>query len=395
MTVQTNIAGLTDQVLQATVSAYGQEAYVGARLLSSTGLVGTNPNVDRSTETYVGQVRWFKAIEATVNVASLTVATAGTKTTFSSDYLKYVKNVRTVGSGQVNLKTMLAQEDGLKRFGSEIANFRARDEHNSILAILKGVAIAEALNGAGAGSGATGLGGQTFDNDPTDKKYGFYVDLGAKTIVDATAIIQGAARAEGFLKAFGMAYKDYEPEYAYMIASPQTIAALRSANLVDQTKVTEGNVNFSTIFEGKFRLIQTRAQQALSSAELTKINTGAGIDIAGTACTYIVLPGAIALEGLTVELPTEVQRDAAAYNGAGSTEIWSRWGHIIMPAGYDWAGAEDVFPSDAQYAFAKESGTLKALTSVTNGVASTTGTWIRKAHSALNLGILPIFHSPL
>lgn len=394
MTVQTTITGLTDQVLQATVSAYGQEAYTGAKRLSGTGLVGPNPDIDKNTETYIGQVRWFKPIEATVNVTSLTDSAAGTQTNYSSDYLKYVKNVRAVGSGQVNLKKMLAQEDGLSRFGASVGEFRARDEHTSIMAILKGVAISEVLNGAGAGTGATGLGGQTFDNDPTEKKYGFYVDLGsAKNIVDATAIIQGAARAQGFLDAIGMAFKDYEPEYAYLVASPQTIASLRSANLVDQTTVSEAGINFNTIFGGKFRLIQTRANQGFSTAEFTKLNTGAGVDIVGTKCTFIVLPGAIQMEALNVEIPTEVKRDPSAYKGAGSTEIWSRWGHVIMPAGYDWIGASDAFPTDAAYAYAVESGTPKALTTVTNGVASTTGTWLRKTTSALSLGILPIFHS--
>lgn len=394
MTVQTTIAGLTDEVLQSTVSAYGQEAYTGAKRLSGTGLVGRNPDIDKSTETYIGQVRWFRAIDATVNITSLTDSAQGTQTTFAADFLKYVKNVRAVGSGQVNLKKMLAQEDSLARFGANIGEFRARDEHTSIMAILKGVAIAEALNGAGAGSGATGLGGQTFDNDPTDKKYGFYVDLGsAKNIVDATAIIQGAARAQGFLDAIGMAFKDYEPEFAYLVASPQTIASLRSANLVDQTTVSEAGVTFNTIFGGKFRLVQTRSSQALTSAELTKLNTGAGVDIVGTKCTFIVLPGAIQMEPLAIEVPTEIKRDPGAYKGAGSTEIWSRWGHVIMPAGYDWNGATDAFPSDAAYAYAVESATPKALTSVTNGVASTTGVWVRKSASALNLGILPIFHS--
>lgn len=391
----TNLTGVSDEVLQATITAYQEESYAGEKLLSGTGLVSGNPNISKDTETYVGQVRWHKVIDPTINVASLSDTTAGTQTTFSADYLKYVKNVRTVGTGQVNLKDMISQQNALARFGANIAQFRARDEHANIMAVLKGVAISEALNGAGAGSGSTGLGGQTFDNDPASKRYGFYVDLGAKTIVDTSSTVAGAARAEGFLKAFGMAFKDYEPDFAYLLASPQTMAALRSANLVDQTTVTEGNVTFNTIFGGKFRLIQTRATQALSSAELTKINTGAGVDIAGTACTFIVLPGAIAIEPLTIDAPTEIGRTPGAYKGAGSTEIWNRWGRVVMPVGYDWQGSEDKFPSDAEYAYAVESATPKALTSVTNGVASTNGTWVRKASSALNLGILPIFHTPL
>jgi hypothetical protein len=292
------------------------------------------------------------------------------------------------------MQQVVTQQDGLAKVGRDFAETRSQDEHNAILSILKGVAIAEALNGSAAGSGAAGLGGQTFENDPTDKRYGFYVDLGAgKTVVDATSAVQGAARAQAFLNAFGMAYKDFEPEYAYLVTSPEVMASLRSANLVDSDTVTDGAVTFNTIFQGKFRLIQTRAAQGMSSAELTKLNTGAGVDIVGTKTSFIVLPGALAMSGLAVPDQVEITRNGNAYKGGGSTSIWYRWGYVMHPAGYDWAGDKEAFPTDAAYKFAVESGTAKALTSVTNGAASTTGTWVRKSASALSLGILPIFHS--
>jgi len=394
MTVKTNLAGADNFVLQDAISAYSDEAYTTARKLSGTGIVGSNPLIDTSTETFVGQVRWFKPLNPTINIASLTDAADGTPTTYSSDYVSYIKTVRTHGATKVNMQQVVTQQDGLAKIGRDFGETRAQDEHNAILAILRGVALSEALNGAATGSGATGLGGQTFDNDPTDRKYGFYVDLGAsKAIVDATASIQGAARAEGFLKAFGQAYKDYEPEYAYLVCSPEVVASLRSANLVDQMTVSEANVTFSTIFGGKFRLIQTRASQGFSTADLTKINTGAGVDIVGAKTSFIVLPGALAMEALMVPESVEIERKAAAYKGGGTTSVWYRWGYVMHPAGYDWAGGKEAFPDDAAYKFAVEGGTPKALTSVTSGVASTTGTWVRKSSSALSLGILPIFHS--
>jgi hypothetical protein len=395
MTVKTNLAGADNFVLQEALSAYSDEAYTSERKLTSTGIVGDNPNIDTNTETFSGQVRWFKPLNPTVNVASLTDSTAGTGTTYSSDYVNYIKTVRTHGATKVNMQQVVTQQDGLAKIGRDFGETRAKDEHNALLAILKGVALSEALNGAAAASGATGLGGQTFDNDPTDKKYGFYVDLGAaKAVVDATTSIQGAARAQGFLDAMGMAFKDYEPEYAYLITSPQMMASLRSANLVDQTTVVDGNVNFNTIFQGKLRLIQTRASQGFTSAELTKVNTGAGVDIVGTKTSFIVLPGALAMRPLAVPDQVEIERNAAAYKGGGTTSIWYRWGYVMHPAGYDWAGGKEAFPSDAEYRYAIEGGTPKALASVASGtLASTTGTWIRKSSSALSLGILPIFHS--
>jgi len=391
----TNLAGADQFVLQAAISAYSDEAYTNARKLSGTGIVGSNPDIDVNTETFIGQVRWYKPLNATINVASLTNAANGTGTTFASDYLTYIKTVRTHGATKVNMAQVVTQEDGLAKIGRDFAETRAQDEHNAILSVLRGVALSEMLNGAAAASGATGLGGQTFDNDPTDKKYGFYVDLGSsKVVVDATATAQGAARAEGFLQAIGKAWKDYESEYYYLVTSPEVVASLRSANLVDQIVVTEGNVNFNTIFGGKFRLVQTRANQGFSTAELAKVNTGAGVDITGVKTSFIVLPGAIAMEALTVPDSVEIFRDGRAYNGGGATDIWHRWGYVAHPAGYNWKGAVDAFPTDATYGYAVEDTTPLALTSVVSAtLASTTGVWERKTNSALTLGILPVFHA--
>jgi len=158
--------------------------------------------------------------------------------------------------------------------------------------------------------------------------------------------------------------------------------------------VTEGNVVFTTIFGGKFRLVSTRASQSMSSAELTKMNTGAGVDIVGTKTSFIVLPGSLAFENLDVPDQTEITRDGNAYKGGGVTSIWYRWGYVLAPAGYNWAGDQTAFPSDADYKAVLESTTQKALTSVSSGTLdSTAGVWQRKASSALSLGILPVFHS--
>jgi len=391
----TNLAGADNYVLQEAISALTDEAYTNARKLSSTGIVGSNPQIDKSTETFIGQIRWNKPLNPTINVASLTDASDGALTSFSQEYLTYIKTVRTHGARKVNMQEVVTQQDGLAKISRDFSETRAQDEHNALLSVLKGVALSEALNGAASAGGGVGLGGQNFDNDPSNKRYGFYVDLGAsKSIVDASAAVQGAARAEGFLQAIGKAYKDYEPEYAYLICSPETIASLRSANLVDQDRVADGNIMFNTIFQGKFRLLQTRASQGFSAAERTKINTGAGVDIIGTKTSFIVLPGAVAMENLTVPSPTEIERKAGAYQGGGTTDIWYRWGYVAAPAGYDWAGNQQAFPSDAEYGFAVEGVAPKAITAVTSGtLAATTGTWNRKFTSALSLGILPIFHS--
>jgi hypothetical protein len=413
MGVKTNLAGATNTsnpgehnfVLQEAITGYSDEAYTTAKKLSGTGIVGSNPNIDTSTETFIGQVRWFKPMDHVVNVASLTDSSEGDYATYSSDYLRYVKTVRTHGGKKINLQQVVTQQDGLAKIGRDFAETRAQDEHNAILAVLRGVALAELLNGCAAASGATGLGGQTFTNDPEDKKYGFYVDLGAEKLISlpgttpagvANAAYVGAQRAEGFLKAFGMAYKDYEPEWAYLVVSPEVKASLRSANLVDSDGVVEANVKFDTIFGGKFRLIQTRASQGFSGAEIDKIQTGAGTAelTDGSKTSFIVLPGALAMQQLAIPEPTEIERKAGAFKGGGTTAIWHRWGYVLAPVGYDWIGSDAAFPSNANYYDVVEGGTQKALASVGSGtLAATTGVWSRKTKSALSLGILPVFHA--
>jgi hypothetical protein len=405
MSIRTNVVGATNFALQSAISAYSDEAYTNAKKLSGTGIVGSNPDINVNTETFIGQVRWYKPINPTINIASLTVATAGTGTTFASDFLTYIKTVRTHGATKVNMQQIVTNVDGLAKVGRDFAETRAQDEHNAILAVLKGVALSEALIGCAAAStgvtgytgiaGGTGLGGQTFANDVADPKYGFYVDLGALPVIAATTAIQGAARAEGFLQAIGKAWKDYEPEYAYLVTSPEVLASLRSANLVDEDGVQEANVMFQTIFGGKFRLIQTRASQSFAGADITKLNTGVGVDItAASKTSFIVLPGAIAMEALSVPDPVEIYRDGRAYNGGGATDIWYRWGYVAHPAGYNWKGGVDAFPSDAEFGYAVEGATPKLLSAVASGtLASTTGTWERKTATTLSLGILPIFHS--
>jgi hypothetical protein len=385
MTALLNVAGATSFALQSAISAYADEAYTNAKKLSGTGITSPNSMIDTNTETYIGQIRWMKPMNPVINVASLTDSTAGTGSTFASDFLTYIKTVRTHGMNQVNLQAVVSQADGLAKMGRDFSETRAQDEHNAILSVLRGVAYTEILNGAGQGSGAIGLGGQSFSNDPTDAKYGMYVDLGAaKPVVAASASVQGAARAEGFLQAIGMGFKDYEPDYMYLVTSPEVFASLRSANLVDQDTVTEGNVTFNTIFSGKFRIIQTRANQGFSATELGYINTPAlGIDVVGTKLSFLVKPGAIAMESLSIAKPVGITEVAGAYKGGGTTDVWYRWGYVAHPAGYNWNGGTGAFPSDADYVAAP----------VANITSGSRGAWVRKATSALSLGILPILHS--
>jgi hypothetical protein len=391
-------------VLQAAISAYSDEAYTEAKKLSGTDLVSSNPNINVDTETFIGQMRWFKPLKPEINVASLTDSADGVTTDYGSEFSTYIKTVRTHGAKRVNLSALVTRVDGLAKVGRDFAATRATDEHSAILSVLKGVAISEALIGAGAAGGAAGLGGQSWENDPESPEHGFYIDMGADPLIAGhSANLQGAIRASSLIDAIGMAWKDYEPEYLYLVTSPETMSELRSANLVDSITVVDGDMDFNTIFNGKIRLIQTRSSTRLATTEMARLgaaNTNlSGVPIVGTKLSFLVLPGAIAMEPLTIPEPTEIGRNAAAFKGGGTTDIWFRWGYVAHPAGYDWNGNPGRFPSDLEYTYARHTGQALTPTNpqqlgafANADVDNLKGSWVRKTASVLSLGILPIFH---
>lgn len=354
------------QAVALAISAYGDEMYTNARKINSTGMVASDSRIDTSGESYIGQMRWYKPLSPNINIASLSVATAGTYTDISTEIADFIKTVRTFGAQQVNLQTVVSKEDGLMKIARDFSETRAQDEHDALLSVLKGIAANEAARGVGI---------TTYDTDATST--GFFVDLNAaglfgdaatdaateRKLFDTTAM--GAARGERLFKAVGAAYKDYESDFLYMITSPESMAEMRAANLVDTTVVTDGNLTFQTIFGGKFRLLLTRAAQGNNAAS-------ANVNDRSVKTTFLVKPGALSFTPIAVPVPVEVDRVAEAYTGGGTTSIWNRWGYVVHPYGYDWNGATNAFATNAAYA--------------------TAGSWARKL-DYLNLAILPIFHA--
>jgi hypothetical protein len=358
------------QNIALAISAYSDEAYTTAKKLNGTGIVASDQRIDLSGESFIGQFRWYKPLSATVNVASLASATDGTYTGMSTDVADFVKTVRTFGAEQVNMQEVVSKQDGLAKIARDFAEVRAQDEHDALLAVLKGVAAHEVSLGTTSGM-------IDFDTDADASGVGSFVDVNAAGLHGAAATgasdarklfdssAMGAARGERLFRSIGAAFKDYEPDFMYMVTSPEVMAEMRAANLVDETTVTEGNIEFTTIFGGKFRLIMTRANQGNVSAE-------AEVNAQSTKTTFIIKPGSVASAAMPVPTPVEVDRNAASYLGGGSTNVWYRWGYAMHPMGYDWNGATTAFASDANF-----------------GAAAS---YARKM-DALNLGILPIFHA--
>jgi hypothetical protein len=357
------------------ISAYADEAYTTEKKLNSTDIVGARDDITDSGESFVGQMRFYKPLAANINVPSLSSATDGTYTDISTDIANYVKSVRTFGAQQVNLQEVVSKQDGLAKIARDFAQVRGDDEGNALMACLKGVAASETGLGDAGGTGNGGI--VDFDTNADAANTGFFVDVNAagqfgaaatgtsdaRKLFDATAT--GAARGERLFQAIGMAYKDHEPDFMYLVTSPEIMAEMRAANLVDETMITDGNMNFNTIFGGKFRLVMTRASQRATT------ETG-DVNAQSTKCSFVIKPQSVAAANVSVPTPVEVDRNAASYTGGGSTNIWYRYGFIMHPQGYDWSGATNAF--------------------ATNTTLGAAASWTRKM-DALNLGILPIFHS--
>lgn len=350
------------------ISAYAQERWTQEKRINSTGLVTSGNGIDTTGESFIGQLRWFKPVSGVYNQPVLGTATAGSYSTMSTAILNYIKNVRTLGVQEENLQSIISRQDGIGYVASQFANLRAQDEHASVLSALKGIAAYEASIASG--------GGITAWTSTPSATVGAFVDLNALGAFGAASIsagtarklvdvsVAGAARGERLFRAMGMMWKDYEPEYCYLITTPEDIADFRAANLVDQTKITDGNIEFETLFNGKFRLITSRADQGDNSAS-------ANVNDFATKTSFLVLPGAISFNEVSIPTPTEIQRDARTYGGGGTTEIWYRYGFVTHPMGYNWAGATNAF--------------------ATNALLATAGSWTRVV-DPLNLKVLPIFH---
>lgn len=350
------------------ISAYADEMYTNAKKLNSTAIVGSDARIDPTGESFIGQLRWYKPLAANINVASLSSAAEGAYTDLSTEIADYIKTVRTFGSQQVNLQQVVSQQDGLSKIARDFSEVRSQDESDAVVNVLKGAAASEVARGGGI---------VTFETDADGAGVGHFVDINAagvfgaaatgssdaRKLFDATAI--GAARGERLFKAIGMAFKDYEPDFMYMITSPEILAELRAANLVDTTVVTDGNLTFQTVFGGKFRLILSRVAQG-------NLASSGNVNDASVKTTFLVKPGAISFTPIAVPTPVEVERAAASYTGGGSTNVWYRYGFVVHPAGYDWSGATNAFATNAAFA--------------------TAASWTRKMN-ALNLGILPILHA--
>jgi hypothetical protein len=385
--------------LNKAISAYSDELYTRAKKLVGTELVGTDASINANGEDFIGQVRFYKplgnyavgatggtsedvtgAASAVVNVASQD-EDYGKTSNISTEVQTYIKTVRTHGANEYMVSSLISGQEGLAKIARDFAETRAEDEDQALRACLSGVMNTElkTANDLAASSYAAAFAGNSVDGDPS--KAFAYVAASSDTVgtgssiealVDNTQATPGK-RVEHIIRAMG-AWSDYAPSFVYMVISPEVYLDIKVANLVDDERVTDGNISFETILGGVIRVIVSRNfSAALASATNAALS---GVTAMSTVkVSYMMLPSSVFMADVQVANPVAVDRNEGVGMGAGRTTAWYRWGYVMHARGYSFTGTQTAFASNAAY---------------TGTVASPS--WARKA-DILNLGILPIFHA--
>lgn len=352
------------QNIAVAISAYIREAYTTARGLSGTGIVGGDAAIDVTGEGVIGQLRWQKPLNPVINTGSITNSADGATTDVSTALATFIKLVRTSGARQINLTSLVSKADGIQTLATDYMQIQNVGEVRDMMAILRGLIAAEVAKGNGL---------NTYSDDPAQ---GMYVDLNAAGVF-GSAVGTGAgrklfdptdsaaSRGQRLLNVVGMAWQDLEPDYCYLVVDPQTMADIRSCNLVDTVPIVEGNISFTTIMGGKFRLVNTRADKGNLSAH-------ENVNDASTRTTVLMKPNAFAMKPIPLPKPIGIEVKESSYGGTGETSMWFRWGSVIHPWGYDYAGPTTDFPG-------------------VNELAAATS-WERKV-DPLNTAFVPVLHS--
>ena len=400
------------QNLARAVSAYASEEYTDARRLTGTELIGTDARISTNDEDFYGTIRWDKPLGTLAYVDPSTGADTpysatgstiinyatqddvkGNTTNFATDVAQYIKSVRTHGASDYMVTQVITQRDGaIAKIARDFGVTRARDEDAAIFSILNGVINAEVKVAASATSYGQALTTAGLLNSAT----GFYFDLnsapgangvaGTKKLIDTT--LRGGNAANALWRAAAAGYGDVEPDYFYLVIDPLTYADMRSANLLDLTdRVTDGNIEFDTILNGKFRLIVTRNTALSGKNALGTQGTTQPINAGSVRTSLLMLPGSISMQPIAVPNPVAFNQYEEFGSGSGKRFAWYRWGYVMHPVGYSWTGAVTGFGKNG--VAANNTSIAGTADSAYNNAAN----WTRKVVSVAELGIFPIFHA--
>ena len=338
------------------ISAYEQAGRADAALLTSTAMVGSDARINDSGENYTGTLRWLDFTDPTTFNKQNETATdvAINEMAVSNKSAVYIKNIDHIAAQEMSVQKLISKVDGLSYLGSQFASVRARREDLQLRSILNGVADKI--------FGATTVG----TSDPAAKvgTFGFYTGSNASDAPNPLFAIENttnnrSAFFDTLLDAITEVKGEFEEPFYYLVVTTETYNIMRKQNVLDVAPVVDGNFNFSTILGGKIRLI-------INNQSLTA-NLPADIKV-----SYIAKAGSVHYSDIAQTNPTAIERNELAGNGGGLVTVLSRWGNIMHPKGFSWAGSATAYPANADLALG------------TN--------WTVHATNVNQIGLFPIYH---
>jgi hypothetical protein len=194
--------------------------------------------------------------------------------------------------------------------------------------------------------------------------FGFYTGSNASDAPNPLFAIENttnnrSAFFDTLLDAITEVKGEFEEPFYYLVVDTATYNIMRKQNVLDVAPVVDGNFNFSTILGGKIRLI-------INNQSLTA-NLPAGLKV-----SYLAKAGSVHYSDIAQTNPTAIERNELAGNGGGLVTVLSRWGNIMHPKGFSWAGSATAYPANADLALG------------TN--------WAVHATNVNQIGLFPIYH---
>lgn len=232
----------------------------------------------------------------------------------------------------MRLATALAGADPMQSIASRVSDYWVRRLQRAFVAAVQGVFATNALSGAGAGLGGTGLAAAYgTQNDLTNDISGSYsagvTDFSAEAFIDTCTLLGDAA-------------EDVTAVFMHSIVYSKA----QKNNLIDFIPDAEGHINIPT-FLGRRVIVDDGMPNPAGDT-----TNGAGTS-SGKYHTWLVGPAAFRLGVGTPVVPTEVFRFPDRGNGAGSDILFNRVEWCLHPVGHKWVGGSPVLeggPTNAQ-----------------------------------------------
>ena len=363
------------------ISVYADGARADEALILSSGVTASDARITDAGENFTGVLRWLTYSDggqASKPSASDDLNTPNAITAFMAMgnlSETYIKNVDVVAARENSIQSLISRVDGLSYLGRQFGSVRARREDANFRAVIQGVGdaiygstadlaadtAATLIDGSAAGRDAASgqdpanpyaFGYRTaythsstsftplFVNENTDNNRSAFFDV----LLDAMTAVSG----------------EFEEAFYYLVVSPSTFNILRKQNVLDVNPVQDGNLNINTLLGGKIRLI------------VTGNTLGAGTIQSGLNVSYLLKAGAVHYSNVAVNNPVAMDNNPLYNQGFGDVSIVSRWGNIIHPRGYSYAGSANAFPA--------------------NSTLNVAASWTRAAQNVNQTGIFPIFH---